>query len=96
MIVDVNTDQQDSGLQGYVKVDRSTAARFGISSQLVDNVLYDAFGEREVSTIYTALNQYYVVMVVGREFWQNPLVPAPSLRLCAERAGGSLKRVLAF
>ncbi len=73
LIVDVNTDQQNSGLQSYVQVDRSTAARFGISSQLVDNTLYDAFGEREVSTIYTALNQYYVVMLVGREFWQNPL-----------------------
>jgi multidrug efflux pump len=72
-IVDVNTDQQNSGLQSYVQVDRSTAARFGISSQLVDNVLYDAFGEREVSTIYKPLNQYYVVMLVGRAFWQNPL-----------------------
>jgi len=73
LIVDVNTDQQNSGLQSYVQVDRSTAARFGISSQLVDNVLYDAFGEREVSTIYKPLNQYYVVMLVGRAFWQNPL-----------------------
>jgi multidrug efflux pump len=72
-IVDVNTDQQDRGLQAYVNVDRNTAARFGISSQLADNVLYDAFGERQVSTMYTALNQYHVVMVVGREFWQNPL-----------------------
>jgi len=73
-IVDVNTDQQDRGLQAYVNVDRATAARFGISSQLADNVLYDAFGEREVSTIYKPLNQYYVVMVVGHQFWQNPLV----------------------
>ncbi len=73
LIVDVNTDQQNNGLQSYVDVDRATAARFGVSSQLVDNVLYDAFGEREVSTMYTPLNQYYVVMVVGHEFWQNPL-----------------------
>ena len=72
-IVDVNTDQQDRGLQAYVNVDRATAARFGISSQLADNVLYDAFGERQVSTMYTPLNQYHVVMVVGRQFWQNPL-----------------------
>jgi len=72
-IADVNSDQQDRGLQAYVQVDRSTAARFGISSQLADNVLYDAFGERQVSTMYTPLNQYHVVMVVGREFWQNPL-----------------------
>jgi multidrug efflux pump len=73
VIVDVNSDQQNNGLQSYVQVDRPTAARFGISSQLVDNILYDAFGEREVSTMYTPLNQYYVVMVVAREFWQNPL-----------------------
>jgi multidrug efflux pump len=73
LIVDVNTDQQNNGLQSYVQVDRGTAARFGISSQLVDNTLYDAFGEREVSTMYTALNQYYVIMVVGHQFWQNPL-----------------------
>ena len=73
VIVDVNTDQQNNGLQSYVQVDRATAARFGISSQLVDNTLYDAFGEREVSTMYTPLNQYYVIMVVQREFWQNPL-----------------------
>ena len=72
-IVDVNSDQQNSGLQSYVQVDRSTASRFSISSQLVDNLLYDAFGEREVSTMYTPLNQYYVIMVVGHEFWQNPL-----------------------
>jgi len=73
LIVDVNTDQQDRGLQAYVQVDRATAARFGISSQLADNILYDAFGERQVSTMYTPLNQYHVVMVAGREFWQNPL-----------------------
>jgi multidrug efflux pump len=72
-IVDVNTDQQDRGLQAYVNIDRSTAARFGISSQLADNILYDAFGERQVSTMYTPLNQYHVVMVVGSQFWQNPL-----------------------
>jgi multidrug efflux pump len=72
VIVDVNSDQQDSGLQAYVQVDRATAARFGLSSQLIDNILYDAFGEREVSTMYTPLNQYYTVMVVSREFWQNP------------------------
>jgi multidrug efflux pump len=73
VIADVNSDQQDRGLQAYVNVDRLTASRFGISSQLTDNILYDAFGERQVSTMYTPLNQYHVVMVVGREFWQNPL-----------------------
>jgi len=73
LIADVNTDQQDRGLQAYVKIDRTTAARFSISPQLIDNVLYDAFGEREVSTMYTPLNQYHVVMEVAPEFWQNPL-----------------------
>jgi len=73
LIADVNSDQQDRGLQAYVQVDRATAARFGISSQLADNVLYDAFGERQVSTMYGPLNQYHVVMVAQQEFWQNPL-----------------------
>ena len=52
--------------------DRKTAARLGISSQLIDNTLYDAFGQRPVSTMYTSLNQYYVVMEVAPKYWQNP------------------------
>ena len=56
-----------------MQYDRATAARFGISPQLIDNTLYDAFGERQVSTMYTPLNQYHVVMEVAPEFWQNPL-----------------------
>ncbi len=72
LISDVNSDQQNSGLQSIVKYDRDTAARFGISSQLIDNVLYDAFGQRQVSTIYTGLNQYHVVMEAAPRFWQNP------------------------
>ena len=56
-----------------MQYDRPIAARFGISPQLIDNVLYDAFGERQVSTMYTPLNQYHVVMEVAPEFWQNPL-----------------------
>ncbi|MGB6947411.1 MAG: efflux RND transporter permease subunit [Bryobacteraceae bacterium] len=71
-ISDVNSDQQNSGLQSIVEYDRDTAARFGISSQLIDNVLYDAFGQRQVSTIYTGLNQYHVVMEAAPRFWQNP------------------------
>jgi len=84
LIADVNTDQQNNGLQAFVEYDRNSAARFGISAQLIDNTLYDAFGERQVSTIYTPLNQYHVVMEVAPEFWQNPLtlrqlyVQAPS------------------
>jgi multidrug efflux pump len=72
LISDVNTDQQNSGLQAVVEYDRDTAARFGISSQLIDNVLYDAFGQRQVSTMYTALNQYHVVMEAAPRFWQDP------------------------
>jgi multidrug efflux pump len=73
IIADVNSDQQNRGLQSMVTYDRKTAARFGISSQLLDNVLYDAFGQRQVSTMYTALNQYHVVMEAAPPWWQDPL-----------------------
>jgi multidrug efflux pump len=72
IIADVNSDQQNRGLASYVQVDRNTAARFSINSQLIDDTLYDAFGEREVSTMYTSLNQYHVVMEVAPQYWQNP------------------------
>jgi multidrug efflux pump len=71
-ISDVNTDQQNNGLQSMVQYDRRTAARFGISPQLIDNTLYDAFGQRQVSTMYTSLNQYHVVMEVAPQYWQSP------------------------
>jgi len=71
-ISDVNTDQQNNGLQSVVEYDRRTASRFGISPQLIDNTLYDAFGQRQVSTMYTALNQYHVVMEAAPKYWQNP------------------------
>jgi multidrug efflux pump len=71
-IADVNTDQQNNGLQSVLQYDRATAARFGISPQLIDNVLYDAFGQRQVSTMYTGLNQYHVVMEAAPPFWQDP------------------------
>jgi multidrug efflux pump len=73
IIVDVNSDQQNRGLQAMVTYDRATAARFGISSQLLDNTLYDAFGQRQVATMYKSLNQYHVVMEVAPQYWQNPL-----------------------
>ena len=73
IITDVNSDQQNRGLQSMVVYDRDTAARFGISSQLLDNTLYDAFGQRQVSTMYTSLNQYHVVMEAAPQYWQNPL-----------------------
>jgi multidrug efflux pump len=72
IITDVNTDQQNHGLQTYVQYDRTSAARFGISSQLIDNTLYDAFGQRPVSTMYTSLNQYHVVMEAAPRYWQSP------------------------
>jgi len=71
-IADVNTDQQDKGLESTLVVDRRTAARFGITQQNIDDTLYDAFGQRQVSTMYTQLNQYHVVMEVDQQFWQNP------------------------
>jgi len=71
-IADVNSDLQNKGLQAMITYDRATAARFGITPQLIDNTLYDAFGQRQVSTMYTSLNQYHVVMEAAPEFWQNP------------------------
>jgi multidrug efflux pump len=71
-ITDVNSDQQDKGLQSLVVFDRSTATRLGLSPQLIDDTLYDAFGQRQVSILYTPLNQYHVVMEVAPQYWQNP------------------------
>jgi multidrug efflux pump len=72
MIADVNSDQQNQGLQSMVQYDRDAAARYGISPQLIDNTLYDAFGQRQVSTMYTGVNQYHVVMEAAPQFWQTP------------------------
>lgn len=69
---DVNTDQQDRGLEETVIIDRDTASRLGISPQAIDNALYDAFGQRQVSTIYQQLNQYHVVMEVDPQYQQSP------------------------
>jgi multidrug efflux pump len=71
-LTDVNSDQQVKGLQASLVIDRDTASRLGISSQLIDNTLYDAFGQRQVSINYTLLNQYHVVMEVEPSFWQRP------------------------
>jgi multidrug efflux pump len=70
-IADVNSDQQDKGQQSMVVFDRSTASRLGLSPQLIDDTLYDAFGQRQVSIIYNPLNQYHVVMEVAPEFLQS-------------------------
>ena len=69
---DVSTDQQDQGLQASLVIDRDTASRLGITPAQIDQVLYDAFGQREVSTMYTALNQYFVVMEVAPQFQNSP------------------------
>jgi multidrug efflux pump len=71
-LTDVNTDMQNKGLQIALDIDRSTAARLGITSQAIDSALYDAFGQRQVSTMYTQLNQYHVVMEMDPKFLQNP------------------------
>ena len=69
---DQNSDQQDKGLQAKLAIDRDTASRMGITPQTLDNALYDAFGQRQVSTMYRPLNQYHVVMEVAPQFQQTP------------------------
>jgi multidrug efflux pump len=69
---DVNTDQQNSGLQAALVYNRQAASRLGITPQTIDATLYDAFGQSIASTMYTSLNQYYVVMEVAPAFWQTP------------------------
>jgi multidrug efflux pump len=69
---DVNTDAQNNGLQELMNYDRPTAARLGITPQTLDQSLYSAFGQSQVSIIYTQLNQYYVVLEVAPQYWQSP------------------------
>ncbi|UVK47168.1 efflux RND transporter permease subunit [Mesorhizobium sp. AR07] len=71
-LTDVNSDQQNKGLEADVTIDRDTATRLGITVGQIDNTLYDAFGQRQVSTIYVARNQYHVIMEVAPQYWQNP------------------------
>jgi multidrug efflux pump len=71
-LTDVSSDQQNKGLQANVVIDRDSAARLGIAVSQIDNTLYDAFGQRQVSTIYVARNQYHVIMEVAQEYLQNP------------------------
>ncbi|MFZ0890135.1 MAG: multidrug efflux RND transporter permease subunit [Candidatus Binataceae bacterium] len=71
-LTDINSDQQNNGLSAALVIDRATASRMGITPQLIDDTLYDAFGQRQVSTMYTQLNQYHVVMEVAPQFWQHP------------------------
>jgi multidrug efflux pump len=71
-ITEVNLDQQQKGLEADLVIDRATAARFGLNVSEIDNTLYDAFGQRQVSVIYAAQNQYHVVMEAAPSWWQNP------------------------
>jgi multidrug efflux pump len=71
-LTDVNSDQEDHGLESYLTIDRDSAARLGLSTIDVDNNLYDAFGQRQVSTIYNALNQYHVIMEAAPAYNQEP------------------------
>jgi multidrug efflux pump len=73
-LVDLNTDQQNNGLGSSIAIDRDSASRLGLTAQNVDDALYDAFGQRQVSTMYTNLNQYHVVMEVAPQYWQNPQI----------------------
>ena len=72
VLTDVNTDQEDHGLESFVNVNRDTAAQLGLTAQEVDNTLYDAFGQRQVSTIYKAQNQYHVIMEAAAPYVQDP------------------------
>jgi multidrug efflux pump len=71
-MTEVNTDQQNKGLETDLVIDRDTASRFGINASQIDNTLYDAFGQRQVSTIYNPRNQYHVIMEVAPQYWQSP------------------------
>jgi multidrug efflux pump len=87
-LADLNSDQQTQGLETRLEIDRRTAARLGIPVQLIDDTLYDAFGQRQVALLYTLLNQYHVVMEVAPRWWQDPaslrdihIVPTTSARV---------------
>ncbi|HJZ20562.1 MAG TPA: efflux RND transporter permease subunit, partial [Bradyrhizobium sp.] len=72
LLTDVNSDQQNKGLESDLVIDRDAAAQLAITVSQIDNTLYDAFGQRQVSTIYVARNQYHVIMEVAPRYWQNP------------------------
>jgi multidrug efflux pump len=87
ILTDLNTDQQDKGLETDLVVDRDTASRLGLTAIQVDNTLNDAFGQRQVSTIYEDLNQYHVVMVLSSKYWREP----ETLRdVFVSKSGGSV------
>ena len=93
-LIDVDTDQADNGVEMYVKVDKDSASRLGINARDIDNALYNAFGQRQVSTIYDELNQYSIIMGVAKEYAQTPNalsdVYVPSRARGAATAGANL------
>ena len=89
-IVDVNSDMQQNGLQTYVTIERATAQRYGFAPNQIDAVLYDAYGQRTVTTIFNPFNQYYVVMEVAPPYWQFPqMLDRTYLSTAAGNASGS-------
>jgi multidrug efflux pump len=102
LLQDVNTDQQNGGLRDLLTYDRTTAARLGQSAQSLDQSLYSAFGQSEVSVIYNPLNQYYVVMEVAPKYWQDPsglnniyYTPGGSASASSSQAGPNMVSPLA-
>lgn len=87
-LTDVDTDQQENGVETMVTVDKESAARMGISSRDVDNALYDGFGQRQVATIYAELNQYHVIMEVAPRYTRSP-ESLKDIYVPAKGAGGS-------
>ena len=87
-VTDVDSDQQQGGLEIDLTIDRDTASRLGLSLAGIDNTLYDAFGQRQVSTIYNPLNQYHVVMEVAPQYWQSP---ETLKQIYVSTSGGSVK-----
>jgi multidrug efflux pump len=86
-LTDVNSDQQNQGIETDITIDRDTAARLGVTVAQIDNTLYDAFGQRQVSTIYNDRNQYHVIMEVAPKYWQN----ADALKdIYVSKSGGSV------
>src|SRR5205085_4544139 len=87
-LTEVNSDQQQKGLETDLVIDRATAARLGLTVAQIDNTLYDAFGQRQVSVIYAPRNQYHVVMEVAPQFWASPDTLD---RIFISTAGGGVK-----
>ena len=91
-LADVASDQQEGGLQAYVDIDRAAASRYGVTPAMIDNALYNAFGQRLVSTIFTQTNQYRVVLEVAARVPQGPGRARQHLRQRAERAAAARPR----